>query len=118
VSEYVGQAFVTEPDGDEAEVRASLRGDDQDWGGYLIGPADWIVDRVEHRTVLRAAPPRRSHRGVLRERLRLGQHDAADHSRWRRDGAVHLAASRVETPNQWHPVEVHPIGRCCSRGTR
>jgi hypothetical protein len=43
-SAYVGQAFVLEPDGDgdEAEVRASLRGDDEDWGGYLIGPADWL----------------------------------------------------------------------------
>jgi hypothetical protein len=43
VADYVGLAFVVEPDGDETEVRASLRGDDQDWGGYLIGPADWIA---------------------------------------------------------------------------
>jgi hypothetical protein len=42
-NEYVGQAFVLEPDGDEVEVRASLRGDGEDWGGYLIGPADWIA---------------------------------------------------------------------------
>jgi hypothetical protein len=41
-SEYVGQAFVVEPDGDEVEVRASLRRDDEDWGGYLIGPANWL----------------------------------------------------------------------------
>ncbi len=41
-TEYVGLAFVTEPDGDEVEVRASLCGDDEDWGGYLIGPADWL----------------------------------------------------------------------------
>jgi hypothetical protein len=46
-TEYVGLAFVTEPDGDEVEVRASLRGDDTDWGGYLIGQADWIVDCLE-----------------------------------------------------------------------
>jgi hypothetical protein len=39
---YVGRAFVTEPDGDDIEVRASLRGGGEDWGGYLIGPADWI----------------------------------------------------------------------------
>jgi hypothetical protein len=36
-SEYVGLAFVVEPDGDEVEVRASLRGDGEDWGGSLIG---------------------------------------------------------------------------------
>ncbi len=36
------QEFVVEPDGDEVEIRASLRGDDEDWGGYLIGPADWV----------------------------------------------------------------------------
>jgi hypothetical protein len=42
-AEYVGQAFVTEPDGDEVEVRASLRSDGDEWGGYLIGPADWIA---------------------------------------------------------------------------
>jgi hypothetical protein len=41
-NEYVGLAFVVESDGDEVEVRASLRGDDDDWGGYLIGPADWL----------------------------------------------------------------------------
>jgi hypothetical protein len=41
-SEYVGQAFMLEPDGDEVEVRASLRADVDDWGGYLIGPADWL----------------------------------------------------------------------------
>jgi hypothetical protein len=46
--EYVGQAFVTEPDGDETEVRASLRCDIEEWGSSLIGPADWIEDRVEH----------------------------------------------------------------------
>jgi hypothetical protein len=42
VTDYVGLAFVVESDGDEVEVRASLRGDDQDWGGYLIGAADWL----------------------------------------------------------------------------
>jgi hypothetical protein len=42
VGEYVGLAFVVEPDGDEVEVRASLRGDGKDWGDYLIGPADWL----------------------------------------------------------------------------
>jgi hypothetical protein len=31
-TEYVGWAFVVEPDGDEVAVRASLRGDDEDWG--------------------------------------------------------------------------------------
>jgi hypothetical protein len=44
--DYVGLAFVVEPDGDETEVRASLRSDGDDWGdwgGYLIGPADWIA---------------------------------------------------------------------------
>jgi hypothetical protein len=43
VNEYVGMAFVIEPDGDEAEVRALLRiEDDGWWGGSLIGPADWV----------------------------------------------------------------------------
>jgi len=42
VTEYVGAAFVVDLDGDEVEVRASLRGDSDDWGGYLIGPADWV----------------------------------------------------------------------------
>ncbi len=42
-TEYVGQAFVVERDGDETEVRASPRGDDEDWGGYLIGPAGWLA---------------------------------------------------------------------------
>jgi hypothetical protein len=32
-SEYVGLACVLEPDGHETEIRASLRGDDADWGG-------------------------------------------------------------------------------------
>jgi hypothetical protein len=42
-TEYVGLAFVLEPDGDETEVRASLRVDsDGWWGGSLIGPADWL----------------------------------------------------------------------------
>jgi hypothetical protein len=35
-------AFVVDPDGDEVEVRASLRATDDEWGGFLIGPADWI----------------------------------------------------------------------------
>jgi hypothetical protein len=39
VTEYVGQAFVVESDGDEVEVRASLRSDGDEWGGSLIGPA-------------------------------------------------------------------------------
>jgi hypothetical protein len=43
VTEYVGQGFVVELYGDEVEVRASLRGDDEDWGGSLIGPADWVA---------------------------------------------------------------------------
>ncbi len=34
--------FVVLLGGDEVEVRPSLRGDDQEGGGYLIGPADWI----------------------------------------------------------------------------
>jgi hypothetical protein len=38
VSEYVGQAFVPESDGDEVEVRASLRSDRDEWNGDLIGP--------------------------------------------------------------------------------
>jgi hypothetical protein len=42
VSDYVGLAFVVESDGDEVEVRAALRSDNQDWGGFLVGPADWI----------------------------------------------------------------------------
>jgi hypothetical protein len=43
-TEYVGLAFVTEPDGDETEVRASLRVEaDGWWGGHLIGPADEIA---------------------------------------------------------------------------
>jgi hypothetical protein len=41
-TEYVGQAFVLEPDGDETEVRASLRSDGEEWSGDLIGPADWV----------------------------------------------------------------------------
>jgi hypothetical protein len=42
-TEYVGQAFLVEADGDEVEVRASLRSDGDEWGGYLIGPADWLA---------------------------------------------------------------------------
>jgi hypothetical protein len=43
VSEYVGAALVVEPDGDEVEVRASLRIEvDGWWGGDLIGPANWL----------------------------------------------------------------------------
>jgi hypothetical protein len=42
VAEYVGLAFVVEPDGDEVEVRASLRSDGDEWSGHLIGPADWV----------------------------------------------------------------------------
>ena len=42
VTEYVGLAFVVEPDGDETEVRASLRSDGDEWSGDLIGPADWL----------------------------------------------------------------------------
>ena len=41
-SEYVGSACVVEPDGDEVEVRATLRADGDGWGGSLIGPADWV----------------------------------------------------------------------------
>ena len=41
-SSYVGLAVVTDPDGDRIEVRASLRGGDEDWGGYL-GEADWLA---------------------------------------------------------------------------
>jgi hypothetical protein len=42
-SKYVGLAFVLESDGNETEVRASLRMDpDGWWGGDLIGPADWL----------------------------------------------------------------------------
>ena len=55
-AEYVGLAFVLEPDSDETEVRASLRIEpDGWWGGYLIGPARLARDRVEHGAVLRAA---------------------------------------------------------------
>ena len=44
LTEYVGQAFVGEPDGDETEVRAVLRVEaDGWWGGSLIGPADWVA---------------------------------------------------------------------------
>jgi hypothetical protein len=42
-TEYVGLAFVLESDGDETEVRASLRSGRDEWGSYLIGPADWIA---------------------------------------------------------------------------
>jgi hypothetical protein len=43
MSDYVGLAFVFEPDVDEVEVRAALRIEtDGWWGGDLIGPADWI----------------------------------------------------------------------------
>lgn len=38
----MGQALVVEADGDEPEVRASLRSDGEGWSGDLIGPADWI----------------------------------------------------------------------------
>jgi hypothetical protein len=42
-TEYVGAAFVIDADGDECEVRALLRiEDDGWWGGTLIGPADWV----------------------------------------------------------------------------
>jgi hypothetical protein len=43
VAEYVGQVFVVEADGDEVDVRASLRSDCDEWGGDLIGPADWLA---------------------------------------------------------------------------
>ena len=43
VSDYVGLAFVIDLDGDEAEVRASLRGDDTDWAvPHRTWPADSI----------------------------------------------------------------------------
>jgi hypothetical protein len=43
VAEYVGQASVIDADGDETEVRALLRiEDDGWWAGSLIGPADWV----------------------------------------------------------------------------
>jgi hypothetical protein len=43
VAEHVGQASVIDSDGDETEVRALLRiEDDGWWGGTLIGPADWV----------------------------------------------------------------------------
>jgi hypothetical protein len=43
IAEYVGQAFVIEPDGDEAEVRALLRIEADGWcGGSLIGAVDWL----------------------------------------------------------------------------
>lgn len=41
-SEYVGSAFVVGADGDEVEVRATLRDDGVEWGGSLVGRADWI----------------------------------------------------------------------------
>jgi len=34
-TEYVGLVFVLEPDGDEAEVRASLRIEPDGWWGWL-----------------------------------------------------------------------------------
>jgi hypothetical protein len=42
-TDYVGLVFVTEPDGDEVEVRASLRSDGDEWDGSLIGPANWLA---------------------------------------------------------------------------
>jgi hypothetical protein len=42
VTEYVGLAFVVEADGDEVEVRASLRSDGTEWSDDLIGAADWV----------------------------------------------------------------------------
>jgi hypothetical protein len=42
VTEYVGLAFVLDAEGDETEVRASLRVEPDGWWGDLIGPADWI----------------------------------------------------------------------------
>jgi hypothetical protein len=43
VSEYVGAALVIDADGDETEVRALLRiEDDGWWGGTLIGAANWV----------------------------------------------------------------------------
>jgi hypothetical protein len=42
-AESVGLAFVLEPDGDETEVRASLRIEpNRRWRGSLVGPADWL----------------------------------------------------------------------------
>ena len=43
MTEHVGLAFVLEPDGDETEVRASLRVGADGWGGDLFGSADWIA---------------------------------------------------------------------------
>ena len=44
LSEYVGQAFVVEPDGHETEARASWLVEPDGWcGGDLIGPADWLA---------------------------------------------------------------------------
>jgi hypothetical protein len=40
--EHRARRSWSSPAADEVRVRASLRGDDEDWGGYLIGPADWI----------------------------------------------------------------------------
>jgi hypothetical protein len=46
VTEYLGSAFVLDADGDETDVRASLRVEaDGWWGGDLIGPADWVAAR-------------------------------------------------------------------------
>jgi hypothetical protein len=42
-TDYIGAAFVTEPDGDEVEVRAVLHADGDEWGGSLTGPTDWIA---------------------------------------------------------------------------
>jgi hypothetical protein len=43
ISEYVGRAFVVDADGDEVEVQALLRVEDNGWwGGDLIGPVNWL----------------------------------------------------------------------------
>ena len=60
-------AFVVEPDGDETEVRASLRVEaDGWWGGDLIGPADWIGLTESTEPFVKPAATRRAVGRVLR----------------------------------------------------
>jgi hypothetical protein len=75
VTEYVGQAFVVEADGDEVEVRASLRTDGDESSGDLIGPADWVAIAASTEPFFELRLPDRRSRRVLRQRVRPGATD-------------------------------------------
>jgi hypothetical protein len=71
--EYVDLAYLPEPDGDETEVRASLRVEaDGWWGGWLIGPAEWLAIASSTEPFVKPAATRRAVGRVLRARVRSG----------------------------------------------